>query len=482
MDFTRLEKNTKHALNLALEKMNEINYDVTSQANIIKICNEALEISPLCADAYAVLADYEDNLFEKKNLCEKAILTVPYQISKKSSITECDIYHIAMNSLAITLWHINTPENRKKAIKYAKYLLKTYSRDGFGLRYFVFNWFIEEGKYESAKTLKDSYGADFTALGRYGDVLINYALGNMKKAKELLELAFQSNRYVPYYIMGLKEIPDKYEPMGYTLGFEDEAVYYSMISINAWEKVEGAINWLTLLYNNPKHDLVTINTSNTQHTKSGKLFIKKQDSMLQLYLDLPISKFKKIQVDLRGLCFLAYVENNNIMFAIRYGKEIRYETLVMQYPLNEEDKGNGYIDKIVSEEGIPLFIYSSKQNNRAIRYMIPVKNRPLCVLTNLQHGCEYMFEIDGVKYFTDLRDKFGMDYRYTTEMEAKTEFIRNITQNETDKDWNYIKSYLSEKFDIKQLWRYNIAKEAVPYLEKKYPLIVDFDSIKVCSI
>ena len=55
--------------------------------------------------------------------------------------------------------------------------------------------------------------------------------------------AFNANKYVPYYLTGKNKIP-KREPIYYSLGDKNEAIYYARLAHDAWNDDEIAMEKL----------------------------------------------------------------------------------------------------------------------------------------------------------------------------------------------------------------------------------------------
>jgi hypothetical protein len=67
--------------------------------------------------------------------------------------------------------------------------------------------------------------------------------GDSEDARQLLTEAKQTNRHVPAYLLGKKQLP-KQLPDYIGMGDENEAVAYAAEAMVGWKKTPGAIGWL----------------------------------------------------------------------------------------------------------------------------------------------------------------------------------------------------------------------------------------------
>lgn len=242
----------KSAIDIAQDIIYEA-WETESRRERIKMAKEALSISPDCADAYNLLAEEEAKTIEEaKGLYQKGmeggrralgekifkedgghfwgyIPTRPYMRSR-AGLMEC-------------LWELGDYD---EAIGHAKAMLKLNVNDNQGIRYLLIAYLAELGRYDGLESFmnKGGYRNDGAAEWFYTRALLVFVRkGASELAEKELVIALKSNKYVPEYLTGKKEIP-RILPDRITMGGEDEGYCYAARNIEAWKKVPGAVDWL----------------------------------------------------------------------------------------------------------------------------------------------------------------------------------------------------------------------------------------------
>jgi len=123
-------------------------------------------------------------------------------------------------------------------------MLRLNPGDNQGIRYILASCLLEEGLDDELGKLLGQYEDDAAATWAYSRALLTFRKeGASKKADKYLKDALNDNPYVPAYLIGRKRLPIRLP--GYIgLGDESEAVVYASEAIRAWQKTEGAIEWL----------------------------------------------------------------------------------------------------------------------------------------------------------------------------------------------------------------------------------------------
>lgn len=236
-----------------LEKAQSLMYDAfeAEGAERIKLAREALAICPDCADAYVLLAEETaQTLQEAAALYEQGVRAGERALGKEIfkeevghfwSIVATRPYMRARAGLAQCLWMMG---ERAQAIDHFEDLLRLDSVDHLGLRHALIHCLIEDGRDQEALNLLDRYPEDRSATWAYSHALLHYRQsGEKKESEQSLRQALDSNPYVPFYLLGLWELPDEL-PTTISRGDENEAIIYAVESWRSWEKTPGALEWL----------------------------------------------------------------------------------------------------------------------------------------------------------------------------------------------------------------------------------------------
>lgn len=236
-----------------LEKAQSLMYDAfeAQGQERIKLAQEALSICSDCADAYVLLAEETaQTLQEAAALYEQGVKAGERALGKEIfeeeaghfwSIIATRPYVRARAGLAQCLWMLG---ERTQAIEHFEDLLRLDSADHLGLRHALIHCLIEDGRDQDAVNLLDRYPEDRSATWAYSHALLHYRQSSEKKESEQsLHQALNINPYVPFYLLGLWELPDEL-PITISRGDENEAIIYAVESWRSWEKTPGALEWL----------------------------------------------------------------------------------------------------------------------------------------------------------------------------------------------------------------------------------------------
>lgn len=127
------------------------------------------------------------------------------------------------------------------AAKIYKKMIQRNPIDNQGIRYLLPKFLFLFGDMDGLQEIFSSYSMDESTFMRYNKALYQFIKGD-EEAIETLEQAYENNAFVPHYLLGerifYRKVPD------YSPGTEDEAKSYSFMSRKAWEKTEGALEWL----------------------------------------------------------------------------------------------------------------------------------------------------------------------------------------------------------------------------------------------
>ena len=195
-----------------VERAQDIMYEAwgtSSRKKRADLAKYALEISPDCADAYALLAaETAKSLSEKADLFEQGVRAGERALGKEFleeaaggfwGLIETRPYMRARLGLASSLWGL---AQCSAAIEHAREMLRLNPDDNQGVRDVLLEWLLTEGKNEEAGALLKCYEGDASADWLYGRAL--HALrtgGRSAKADRLLREAMEENALVPAYLL-----------------------------------------------------------------------------------------------------------------------------------------------------------------------------------------------------------------------------------------------------------------------------------------
>jgi len=239
----------------ALEDAQDLMYrawETADQRQRVALAKEALSRSPLCADAYVLLAEETAktpaeaiDLYRKGlEAGEKAVGSAAFQedVGHFWGLLETRPYMRARGGLAQALWDIGRHD---EALEHYRELLRLNPNDNQGNRYLLAGCLLALDRDADLTALLDAYGQESTAEWSYTWALVAYRRdGDSVEARSLLEKAATTNSHVASYLLGRKKLPRK--PVPYiTMGGEDEAQEYARRYAAAWANTEGALEWLT---------------------------------------------------------------------------------------------------------------------------------------------------------------------------------------------------------------------------------------------
>jgi tetratricopeptide (TPR) repeat protein len=238
----------------AIAKAQEVMYkawDQTSTRARVALAHKALAISPLCADAYVLLAEEEaESVEEALEYYRKGVEAGKQALGPKGfkeyaghfwGFLETRPYMRARAGLAATL---NALGQVDAAISHYHDMLRLNPNDNQGLRYVLAGCLMKSGDTEALKKLLKRYDEDGSAPWLYTQVLVAFRdNGASEKAEALARKAWSANNHVPAVLAGTKKT--KSSTNGYiTMGGEDEAAYYVEEWGFDWVTTPGAVDWL----------------------------------------------------------------------------------------------------------------------------------------------------------------------------------------------------------------------------------------------
>jgi tetratricopeptide (TPR) repeat protein len=240
--------------NDATAKAQQVMYDAwdqTSASARVALARKALAISPLCADAYVLLAEQEAQSAEEAlKYYRKGVEAGEQALGPQGfkeyaghfwGFLETRPYMRARAGLAAAL---NLLGEVHSAISHYQDMLRLNPNDNQGIRYVLAECLMKSGDTEALKKLLKQYDDDGSALWLYTQALVAFRENEVEKAEELAKEACKANSHVPAILIGTKKANPSTN--GYlTMGGEDEAAHYVEEWGFDWHTTPRAIDWLT---------------------------------------------------------------------------------------------------------------------------------------------------------------------------------------------------------------------------------------------
>jgi len=237
-----------------LQLAQELIYDAfeVSGKKRVALARQALELCSDCADAYVLLAqEAARSLNEAKALYEQGVKAGERALGPEMfkneagffwGILETRPYMRARAGLAECLWLLG---NRQEAIAHSRDMLRLNPNDNQGIRYVLANYLLHEGLEKELEKLLEQYDDDIAATWLYTRALLLYRQeGPGSRANKALQAAKARNRFVPFYLLQKKRLP-QHLPDYVGIGDEPEAVVYAAEALEIWQKTPDALNWLS---------------------------------------------------------------------------------------------------------------------------------------------------------------------------------------------------------------------------------------------
>lgn len=241
--------------NDAIARAQDVMYDAweaTNRRQRMALAHKALSISPLCADAYNLLAEEAGNAEEARALYARGMEAGELALGRKGfreyeehfwGFLETRPYMCARAGLAMTLLRLGEED---AAIEHFRAMLKLNPGDNQGIRYLLLACLLKRDDVQAVKALLSSYAEEWSAYWLYTRALIAYRDGEAAAAAtlKLVQEAWSANEHVPGILAGTK--PPAISKSDYTtVGGADEATEYVRECGPAWRATPDAIAWLT---------------------------------------------------------------------------------------------------------------------------------------------------------------------------------------------------------------------------------------------
>ena len=219
-------------------------------AERIRLAREALDLSPLCADAYLVLAretkDAQAALPLYRQACEAGAEALGAEAFEEDAghfwgLIETRPYMRARQELAMALWEVG---EREAAAQHYREMLRLNPNDNQGIRYLLIDALLALGAEAEAERLLEQYEKDGSAAMAWSAALLAFRRdGRSKAADAALKRAIDANPHVPDYLLGRRKLPESL-PALIGLGDRNEAIAYVHGAAPIWAETEGARAWV----------------------------------------------------------------------------------------------------------------------------------------------------------------------------------------------------------------------------------------------
>ena len=214
----------------------------------VVLARQALEVWPDCADAYSLLASRAptpeaavDLYIQALAAAERAMKPGIFeQAGAFWGLIETRPYMRARSGLAEALI---AQERLAQAAEHFQEMLRLNPNDNQGVRESLINILLVLDRDEAAAELLGRYEEDRAALMAFPRALLQFRReGDSLEARRLLKLALKANRFVPGMLLRTRRVPPPSNL--YSMGSEEEAGLYVLLSMDTWRKTPGALDWL----------------------------------------------------------------------------------------------------------------------------------------------------------------------------------------------------------------------------------------------
>ena len=136
---------------------------------------------------------------------------------------------------------------KEKAINQFKYMLKLNPNDNQGVRDMLLPGLLELNRLEEAHKLYLEYEDDASSSWKFNKLLLDIKdNASMDEIEMQYKKCSKSNPYIADYLLGRKILPVKM-PLFYGIGDENEAVFYTVLSAEAWRSDKKSMKTLKKL-------------------------------------------------------------------------------------------------------------------------------------------------------------------------------------------------------------------------------------------
>jgi tetratricopeptide (TPR) repeat protein len=226
-------------------------WDASDRNRRIALAKRALEITPLCADAYVLLAretakhvDQAIELYRQGvEAGEKAIGKDAFRddIGHFWGLLETRPYMRARQGLAQALWDNSLQD---EAVTHYRDMLRLNPNDNLGIRYLLLDCLLILGHDDDAIKLIKRYKEDGSAAWNWSRALLAFRQkGDCPESRRALSQATRANPHVATFLLDDKKMPRQL-PAYIGIGDKNEAIAYVHGAAEAWAATPNALAWL----------------------------------------------------------------------------------------------------------------------------------------------------------------------------------------------------------------------------------------------
>lgn len=227
-------------------------WEATDSRQRMALAHKALSISPLCADAYNLLAEEAETAEEARALYARGLEAGELALGRQGfeeyeghfwGFLETRPYMRARAGLAVSLLKLGEEDT---AVEHFRAMLRLNPNDNQGIRYLLLACLLRRGDAEAVKALLSSYGDEWSGYWLYTRALIAYRNGEAADPAtvKLVREAWSANKHVPGILAGTMQLVTSTSSY-VTVGGPDEATDYVRECGPASKTTPGAIAWLT---------------------------------------------------------------------------------------------------------------------------------------------------------------------------------------------------------------------------------------------
>jgi tetratricopeptide (TPR) repeat protein len=238
----------------AISRAQNVIYDAwerTTSRSRVALARKALRISPLCADAYNLLAAEAATTAEARDLYARGLEAGELALGPEGfeeydgrfwGHLETRPYMRARHGLALALLELGEEE---AAIEHFGAMLKLNPGDNQGIRYLLLGALLRRDDFLSLGVLLAQYADEWSAYSLYTRALVayRYGQGSTPATVKLLKDARSANEHVAA-ILARPKPPTLSRSDYVTVGGADEAAEYVRECGAAWRNTPGAVEWL----------------------------------------------------------------------------------------------------------------------------------------------------------------------------------------------------------------------------------------------